>query len=295
MSLSIRPLIFLSHIINALLLALLLSGCSALQIGYNSASRLGYWWLDGHLDFTADQLPQVQADLADLHAWHRQHELPTYALTLQKWQRLAPSDVSPEQVCDLWTGVRDSLVRLSERAQPGVAALAPTLKSEQLAYLARKFEKRNKKWREEWMDGSLSERQARRLELGVERAEMLYGSLKEPQLAAIRSHIAASSFDPQVTYREFQRRQQDVLQTFKALQTGTPSELKVKNEVHGLFERLLNSPDAAYQRYLSTQQAQNCQAFSDLHNSTSRAQRHKAMDKLKDYETLALTLAAERR
>jgi hypothetical protein len=295
MSLSIRPLIHLLHIICASLLALLLSGCSALQIGYNSAPRLSYWWLDSYLDFTATQSPKIQSDLAALHDWHRQNELPTYALLLAKWQRLAPSAVSPEQVCGLWSEVRDSLQRLSEQAQPSAAAIAPTLKNEQLEHLAKKFEKRNKKWREEWIDGSLSERQARRLELSVERAEMLYGSLDEAQLAVIRRTIAASSFDPLLSYREFQRRQQDALLTLKALQTGSQSELQAKIEIQGLFDRLLNSPDAAYQRYLVTQQAQNCKAISELHNSTSRAQRHKAMDKLKDYESLALKLAAERR
>lgn len=65
--------------------------------------------------------------------------------------------------------------------------------------------------------------------------------------------------------------------------------------MRALFDRTLNPPDAAYQRYRDTLLAENCKTFSDLHNSTSRAQRHKAMDKLKDYEALALTLASERR
>lgn len=295
MSLSIRPLIHLLHIICAPLLALLLSGCSALQFGYNSAPGLGYWWLDSYVDFTAAQSPKVQADLAALHAWHRQSELPTYALTLQKWQRLALSSVPPEQVCALWSDVHDSLLRLSERAEPSVTALVPTLKKEQLHYLARKFEKRNQKWREEWIDGGLSARQTRRLELSVERAEMLYGKLEENQLALIRSSIADSSFDGLVTLREVQRRQQDALQTFQALQMGTPSELQVRTEVRALLDRVLHPPDAAYQRYRDTLQAENCQTFADLHNSTSRAQRHKALDKLRGYEALALKLASERR
>ncbi|MCX7224461.1 MAG: hypothetical protein NT071_02345, partial [Burkholderiales bacterium] len=49
--------------IIGLLLALLLSGCSALRLGYSQAPELAYWWLDSYFDFTEAQTTRVRADL----------------------------------------------------------------------------------------------------------------------------------------------------------------------------------------------------------------------------------------
>ena len=65
-------------IIVAMLCALLpmISGCSALRIGYSTAPDLVYWWLDGYVDFNADQTTRVRAVIAQWFAWHRRAELP---------------------------------------------------------------------------------------------------------------------------------------------------------------------------------------------------------------------------
>ncbi len=294
MSRSIRPLLHFLHIIGALLLAGLLSGCSALQIGYNNAPSLTYWWLDSYVDFNEAQSPQVRADLAALHAWHRKTELPAYAATLRKLQQLAPANVRPEQVCDLSAEVRGHLQRLSDRAEPAITALAPALGKEQLDHLARQFEKRNRKWREEWLEGTPAQRQARRIDKTVERAEMFYGRLDEAQLAVIRNRVASSSFDAQLSYREALRRQQDMLQTLKEHAGGAAHATHVKAEILALLERSLNSPDATYRRHLETMVMEGCQTIAALHNSTTPAQRLRAIEVLQGYETDARTLAAEK-
>lgn len=290
MSRSIR----LFHIIGALLLALLLPGCSAIQLGYNNAPGLGYWWLDSYLDFNAAQSLKVRAELAALQAWHRKSELPAYAGTLHQLQQLAPATVSPEQVCDLYSEVRARLQRISDRAEPAVTAITPTLKTEQLDHLARQFDKRNQKWREEWLDGTPAQRSSRRFEKAVERAEMLYGRLEEAQLAVIRSSIASSSFDAQRSYRETLRRQQDTLQTLKEHSAGTTRAPHVKAEILALLERTLNSPDAAYRSHMEKITAEGCRTLAALHNSSTPAQRRHALETLRDYEADARALASEK-
>src|SRR5260221_1387158 len=64
-------------IIAALCGALLLvSGCSALRIGYSTAPDLGYWWLDRYVDFSGGQTPHGRAAIAQWFIWHRRTELP---------------------------------------------------------------------------------------------------------------------------------------------------------------------------------------------------------------------------
>ena len=77
----------------------ILQGCSTIKVGYNNASSLGYWWLDGYADFNDAQYPLVHDELDRLMKWHRAVELPKVAELLQKMQPLLTNDVTPAQVC----------------------------------------------------------------------------------------------------------------------------------------------------------------------------------------------------
>lgn len=276
------------------LLITLLSGCSAAKLGYNNAPSLTYWWLDSYFDFDSAQTPRVRAELDQLHQWHRTTELPAYAGALAQWQRAALTDLSGEQVCTLVDGVRPRLSALLDQAEPTLAALAPTLKADQLEHLARQFDKRNQKWREEWIDGSPAERQARRLKQLTERAEMLYGRLENAQRTVLTASMTSSVFDARQTYRETLRRQQDTLQTLRLIQTEPLSEIRRVAELRALLARNLTSPDSSYRAYREQATRVNCQAFADLHNSTTAAQRLKAVAVLKGYEDDARTLMGNR-
>lgn len=292
MSLSIRPQALFPRIIGGLLLVLL-AGCSAIKIGYNNAPSLTYWWLDSYIDFSETQTRQVRDNLDALHAWHRKTELPAYATTLRQMQRLAPGPISAEQVCELLTVSRAHLQRLGEQSERAISALVPTLKPEQLRHLAQQFDKRNRKWREEWLDGTPAERSARRLKVAVERAEMLYDRLEEPQLAILRKGIATSSFDPNLSYREVLRRQQDIAQTLKEHSSEPARSAHIKAEMLALISRSLNSPDPVYRSYFEKMVAESCRTLAALHSSASPAQREYALNRLKGYEEDATTLASQ--
>lgn len=285
------------HIIGAparlflsLLLVVALSGCSAVKLGYNNAPSLSYWWLDSYLDFDDAQSLKVRADLGTLQDWHRANELPLYVALLEKLQRMAPASTTPEQVCNLAVELRGRVQVVLDQAEPAVAALAPTFKAEQLEHLAKQYDKRNQKWRAEWLGESPGERIARRIRQLVERTEMLYGRLEEPQLAALRASETVTAFDASLSYREAVRRQQDTLQTLRQLQNGAPGDARTRTAVHAWFTRALNSPDAAYRNYLAKMTQESCKAFATLHNGATPAQRARLLETLKDYETDARTL-----
>lgn len=278
-----------------LLLALALAGCSAVRLSYNNAPELGYWWLDSYLDFNDAQSIKLRADLTALHAWHRVHELPAYVNTLEKVQRLAPSQVTPEQVCELLVELRSHAQTLLDQTEPTLVALAPTLTAEQLDHLTRQFAKRNQKWRDEWLAGTPAERQARRLKQLIERSEMLYGRLEEAQRALLRASVADSSFDAAVSYREALRRQQDTLQSLRQLQSGGQGELGARAQARALLLRSMNSPDASYRSHQGTTSRQSCQALASLHNSSTPAQRLQAIETLRGYQADARALMAATR
>jgi hypothetical protein len=291
MTCSIRPLVFLPRIIGGLLLVIL-TGCSAIKLGYSNAPTLTYWWLDSYIDFTAEQSPPARDSLATLHAWHRTNELPAYADTLRSMQQLAPGKVTPDQLCGLWTEVQTHIQHLGMQSAQAISTITPTLKPEQLRHLALQFDKRNRKWREEWLDVTPAELTERRLKQAVDRSEMLYGQLDDAQLALLRQSIELSSFDAQLTYRERLRRQQDILQILQEHSaSGLSRPAHVQAEVMALLERLRLSPDPVYRAHQEKITAEGCATLAVLHNSSSAAQRTKLMETLRDYEADARALA----
>ena len=288
----------LRHIIGVLLaafVALALAGCSAVKLGYQNAPELAYWWLDSYLDLNDAQSLQLRAELAALQAWHRQAELPLYIGALDKLQRMAPADASAAQVCAVTEELRPRLQALLDRVEPAITMLAPTLTAAQLDHLARQFDKRSQQWREEWLDGTPDERQSRRLKRLIERAEIFYGRLDEAQLAVLRASVAGSAFDASLSYRETQRRYRDTLQTLRQLQAGGATGAPAQAQVHALLGRSLRSPEAGHRDYSDHLQQENCATLAALHNSTSRAQRRRLAETLKDYETDARALLAAAR
>ena len=281
-----RQFLNLRHIIGLLLVALItlgLPGCSAVKLGYQNAPELVYWWLDSYLDFNDTQSPRLRADLAALQSWHRQHELPLYISALERLQGLAPTNVSPAQVCGLVDEMRPRLQALLDQAAPTVVALAPTLTSAQLDHLARQFDKRNQKWREEWLDGTPTERDARRVKLLTERAENFYGRLEQTQLASLRASVAVSMFDASMNYRESQRRQRDMLQTLRQLQGVPRTGQSVNSDMRALMERSLRSPEPDHRNYADQLTQENCTTFAALHNSMTASQRRSLAEILKGY------------
>ena len=283
------------HLISGLLTltaALVLTGCSATKLAYNNAPDLGYWWLDGYLDLGDAQSLKLRTDLTTLHSWHRQNELPLYIGTLENLRRLASANVTPEQTCDLGDGLKTRFQSLLNQAEPALLSLAQNVKAEQLTHLTQQFEKHNKKWRAEWTEGTPTERTARRQKKLLERVEMLYGSLEEPQLAVLRASLATSGFDADWRYRDLLRRQQNALATLRQVVDGQLNEAALKKEVRALMANTLESSDTEYRNYSAKISKESCQFLAALHNSTTPAQRRTLQEKLLSYETDARTLVA---
>ena len=278
------------HIIGVLLAALLLSGCSAVKLAYNNAPELGYWWLDGYLDFTSAQSSRVRSDLATLQSWHRQQELPLYVATLEKLQGMAVANVNSGQLCDMTDEMRARLQALLDRAEPTVLAVSPTLTPAQLTHLTQQFEKRAEKWREEWLGGTAQERRERRFKQLLDRVETFYGRQDKAQRALLQSAMVDSIFDAEMTHREVLRRQQDTLQTLRRVQGSKRDEPGVRLEMRGLIERALTSPDPDYRNYASRLQLETCSTLATLHNNSTAEQRQHLMETLKDYEDDARSL-----
>lgn len=268
--------------------ALLLAGCSSVKLAYNNSPTLAHWWLDRYVDLEDAQSADVRQALAQMQQWHRRTELPRLADLLQRAQQQAAADVTPQQACSILGEARLRLDALVQHAEPATLSLVASLQPRQLIRIAARFEKTNTEWREDWMEGDAPKRLDKRMASARDRAEDFYGRLHEPQLAALRGALLRSDFDPQLNYRERLRRQQDLLQVLQQVHPAPASTAasteQVRTALRGYLERTAASPDPAYRAWAETAIANGCKTVAELHNSTTAAQRQRAIDRLRDYE-----------
>ena len=283
-----------AQIIGVLLLAGALQGCSLIKIAYNQATELAYWQLDAYLAFNAEQSTKVREELNRTLAWHRQTQLPAYIASLQEWQAWLPGELDEAQACEIVNDVRAKLLAISDRGESAAAALVGTLAPEQLKTMRRKFSSLNQEYRSDFLDDTPSALLEKRFKKAVSRAEMLYGSLEEKQLTLLRSRLAQSMFDAQVSLAEHQRRQRDALSTLAPLIAVRANADQAAPALRAYFERSINSPNPAYRVYQDQLLRDGCKTFSALHNSTNAAQRAKALQTLIGYEQDFKLLAAQR-
>lgn len=270
-----------------------LIGCSAVRLGYNSGPTLTYWWLDSYFDFDDAQSLRVREDLQAVQDWHRRQELPLLVQRLKDLQAMAPKNVTGEQVCAVVDDLQLRLQVTLERVVPTIAAITPSLQDAQLEHMTAEFGRRDQKWRDEWIAGTLAERSQRRIKQIVERVESFYGPLAPAQLDIVRQHIKTSSFDGPRQLREMQRRHQDALQVLRELRNTKAAAPKATAEVRALLQRTLKAPDPAYRAYMDKLTTESCAAMATLHNTSTADQRAHLVQTLQGYEEDARALAAQ--
>ena len=289
------PVIFSTsaRIISLALLAFLLQACSSAKLVYNQAPELAYWYLDGYVDFSSSQSVQVKDDLNKLQTWHRQTQLPTYIDMLQKMQQKIPLDINAQDACNILSDVRRKFLVVSDQSQPAVVTMLDTMTSNQIDTLARKFEKGNIDYRNDYLQSAKPVNQTKRYKQAISRAEMLYGQLDDKQMSLIALQIEKSRFNAPLAYAERQRRQQDTLQTLRTLLKNQATTEQKKFAVRSLFERSIVSPNSDYAEYIDALTNENCANLASLHNTTSISQRRKAIEKLMGYEQDMKTLSIQ--
>ncbi|MBP6407012.1 MAG: hypothetical protein KA335_15245, partial [Ramlibacter sp.] len=148
-------------------------------------------------------------------------------------------------------------------------------------------------WRRDWLDTPAGAVQQRRLKQLTERAEMIYGTLDDTQRAVLQRTVEQAAFDARAVLAERQRRQQDALDTLRAITAapGLPAA-QARAALRGYLQRTLESPDAAWRARRDAWQQEMCRGFAALHAGTTAAQREAAVRRLRAYQRDLQELAA---
>lgn len=274
----------LAGIILAIAAALALSACSTVKLGYSTLPNVVWWWLDSYVDFDDQQESRVQDEIAALHAWHRKQELPRLVDLLFRMEQIAPGEITGPQACAIVAEVQQRGRALWERAESGVATIAIGLHQRQLRHLARKYRSNEERYRKEWLALPRPEQEEKRFKQLLERMEMLYGSLDEPQQAVLRQRIAATMWDPERIHAEWQRRKQEQLQMLGRIARPGTTTAEARLQLRAWFDQLQKPSAAAYGAYQQALLDENCATFAAVHQSTTAAQRDHAMRRLRGWQ-----------
>ena len=269
-----------------------LLGCSALRLTYDQGPTLAYWWLDGYADFSAEQAPRVRQALNDWFAWHRATQLPEYAQALAALQGLAVDKVTAAQVCQAQDGWQRRLELAFDQAVPALAEQVRALSPEQLAHLERRQARKHEELAEKYLQPDPAERQKATLGRTVDQAELLYGTLEEPQRRLLAATLLISPFDPERWLAERRQRDAELLRRLRLWQAERADPSTVQAGLRRLALETVRSPRADYRAYAARLREANCALIAQLHNATTPAQRQRATSRLRGWEDDLRALAA---
>lgn len=162
-------------------LAALLAGCS-MRIAYSHLDWLLPWYVGDYVTLERDQRRLLDARLADRLAWHCRHQLGPYVDLLRGLESdLRRGSVSAAEL-DRHLARGEALWQtLMEAIVPDARELLAVLDDRQVEELAAAFARRNREAREDFLDGTPEERNARRAERMEKRLRTWFGGLEPAQ------------------------------------------------------------------------------------------------------------------
>jgi len=285
----VRRIIRQAPLALGLLALCVLSACSTLKLVYNQSDDVLYWWVDAYVDLEGEQKASTRDAMAELQRWHRQQQLPEYVALLQKARSMALQDITAPQVCAVTDEMKASFLVLLRHIEPAAARLGTQLKAEQLQHMRKRYDKTNKEWRSDWLEGSAEKRLRYRTKQALNRFEDFYGRLDDPQREVLNQWLSSSAFDAALSYSERERRQADSLQTLQRM-ADSGSVAAAQGLLRAWTERAFHSPNESYRSYSQALWQENCVGFAKLHNSTTTTQRQHLVETLRGYESDLKTL-----
>lgn len=228
-----------------LALALLVSACSAIKLGYENLPRLVEWQADRYLSLDADQEALVIRHATTLQRWHRQNLLPVYAEFLRQVEEELRNPVTAGQVAEWRQTVVTGWAPLAEQLAPAVAEVAVTLRPEQLAHLREAIVKSNAKAAREYRPADPAKRKTARYKRLVERAESLLGDTNDAQKQLMRESAAAMATDEDAWWQSRLARQEAILALLGSLSTEKPQAAEATRRTRLALAGLFSHHDAA--------------------------------------------------
>jgi hypothetical protein len=269
-----------------LLAAGVLSGCSAMRVGYDNADTFLRWRLTSYLDVHGEDSDQLDEAIEAFLQWHRLRALPEYQRIADEAATRLARGLSRE---DLVWGY-DSLIAQSRQALRvaaiEIAPLLDRLDEEQIRHIEGRFAEDNRKFAREYLRGSEAERRARRLERNIERMEDWVGRLSDEQVERVRQYSGRAPLFDEHRDRDRKRLQAEFLAVVRAREAQKRLPELAANWDRGRDAEYRTANAALLQEYYAM--------VLDIDRALSAEQRAKAVARLRSFAEDFSALAAAR-
>ena len=165
----------------ALLLPILLSGCSIAKLMYAQSDWLLLRKLDAYLNLTPEQKTAASLRLKSRLESHRKEELPGYLSYLRRTRALVEDGVDSAEAEFIIRRGRALTTVSVERTLPAIAQTLSGISPAQIQHLEQHFEKKNRRFRKNYLQASERERFLRSVQRTTRRIEHWTGALSENQ------------------------------------------------------------------------------------------------------------------
>jgi len=272
----------------------MLSSCGTARLLYTKGESLSYWWFNSYVGFEPDQSVAVKADIAELFAWHRQTQLPEYALLLTSVENRFRQDVTLAEVSNEIAIVKKRLPPMTERAAPALARLARSLKPDQLIVLKQNLASKNADYRKEYLRGNTEERQRRRFKKALQQAEYWFGGFTHQQEAQIRLASDARPLDPELVYADRLERQAALLALIQKIQNERLETEPASRLIVALLDTERHRQAVPEKKtYFDAFNEGNARLVTTIINIATPAQRGKAISRMQQWVVDLDKLAAK--
>ena len=263
----------------------LLSGCSVTRVAYNNADVFLRWQANSYFDFQGEQSEELDRSLAAFLAWHRAKALPKYVPIGEAAAARMLRGVMREDLEWSYDAVRDRIREALGAAAGEVAALLDRLSAEQIGHLERRLVEENRKFAKEQVQGSVEQRQERRVKRNVERFEEWFGSLSDAQLERVRRYSARAPLSAELREHDRKRRQAEFVAMLRAREATRRLARWVQDWEAGREPAYVEASRATHAEYVDL--------LLDLDRTLSAEQREHAARRLQRYAGLFESLSRQ--
>ena len=268
--------------------ALLLGGCSLVDVAYNNAPYLVGSEFEDAFDLSDTQLAQLDSRLQRFFAWHREEELMQYREFLDRAALVSADGITETEFLELQNDVMDARDRLLEKAIDSLGDLAVSLTPQQIASFEEYFMENSEKYRD-YLEKSEQERKAYRLDRDLERLEDWFGDFESSLEQKITARLTELP-DIYPSWIEFREKRHKTL--VSALRDSAGKGIDPQR----LKEIMLN-PDTDYARAFEPERQAYWQgyaaALADISSWLSDRQRQRAVTRLQKYASIIDRLSSQ--
>ncbi|NKQ09918.1 DUF6279 family lipoprotein [Pseudomonas sp. SST3] len=163
-------------------LAVLMAGCSRMNLAYRNLDLLIPWSLNDYLDMNREQEQRFRAQLREHLSWHCRTQLPEYLANIERLQRqVREGNVDEAALRGHYRDVKQAIHTVAVEITPTTTQLLRDLDDEQVRELDAALEDDRREREEKYLKPPLAEQIRDRSERMRERAEQWLGSTSAAQ------------------------------------------------------------------------------------------------------------------